>query len=277
MPLVSRRSPAGLALVTAFALAIPLAQGSVAAALVRPAAPTTGSSGTATAGTLLRPDLVALPARSLWVQTVGGVRRLRFGSVLGNVGPGPVEIHQNQGRRCPSGQHNATQVIYRDANGDGVYEIRKDTEFVRRRAGCMIYHPEHHHWHFQASARYVLLDPGTDPATVVAARRKVSFCLRDSERLPPRYGDWSYPQTYGACSARSRQGLSVGWSDLYQNYLAGQALKLPRRLPNGLYCLRTVVDPLHKLIETDDANNSAVRAFSLKGERVRARPASRCR
>jgi hypothetical protein len=226
---------------------------------------------------LLRPDLVALPARGLQVQRVDGVRWLRFGSVLGNIGPGPVEIHQNRNRRCPPGQHNATQVIYRDVNGDGRYEPPTDTDVARRRAGCMVYHPQHHHWHFQASARYVLLDPSTTPPTVVAAHRKVSFCLRDSERLPDRYGHWRYPETYGACTSRSRQGLSVGWADLYQSFLAGQALPLPRHLPDGLYCLKTVVDPLHRLVEADDDNNSSVRALSLHHDRVRVRPTAPCR
>jgi hypothetical protein len=279
-----RAARAGLGLVVAVAGAVVLSPGSVASgaavpAVSAPAAAPVSAPASAPAGVddLLRPDLVALPARGLSVHDVDGVRWLRFGSVLGNVGPGPVEIRQNQNRRCPHGEHNATQVMYRDANGDGVYQSRKDTDIARRQAGCMIYHPEHHHWHFQASARYVVLDPRTVPAKVVAAHHKVSFCLRDSERLSVRYGRWDYPDTYGACSARSRQGLSVGWADVYQSYLPGQELALPRRLPDGLYCLKTVVDPLDQLAESDDEDNTSLRAFSLHGLRVHVRPTARCR
>jgi hypothetical protein len=228
-------------------------------------------------GAPLRPDLVALPARGPLIQRLDGVRWLRFGSVLGNSGVGPVEIRQNRNRRCPPGQHNASQITHHDANGDGVYEPLKDTEVTRRQAGCMVYHPEHQHWHFRASARYALLDPSQDGRVVVTSRRKVSFCLRDTERLPVRYGRWDYPSTYGACSSRSRQGLSVGWADVYQSYLAGQALELPRGLPDGLYCLETVVDPLDQLTEVDDTNNSSVRAVVVRGDRVAVRPAGRCR
>jgi hypothetical protein len=228
--------------------------------------------------TRLLPDLVAVPATelSIHVNKKTGIRRLRFTSSLGNVGLGPIEVRPNQRQPCPVGQHNSTQIIFRDANLNRVYEPLIDTGIFRHRAGCMIYHPMHHHWHFKASAQYVLYDPSAGLQAVVAARRKVSFCLRDTARLPLRYGFFTYAEAYGECTRRSPQGISVGWMDIYQSFLAGQSLVLPPGLPNGLYCLSTVVDPIDQLLEVNAANNGAVRAFALHDDRVRARPPTRC-
>jgi hypothetical protein len=222
------------------------------------------------------PDLIALPADELSVQVRKDGHRLRFSSSLGNTGDGPIEVRPNNLLPCPEGQHNSTQILYVDGNADGRYNPKQDTAFVRHRAGCMVYHPMHHHWHFKASAQYVLYDPGAGPQVVVSTRRKVSFCLRDTARLPLRYGFFTYPEAYGACTRTSPQGISVGWMDIYQSFLPGQSLVLPPGLPNGLYCLTTVVDPIDQLLEVDNTNNGAVRALAIHGNRVRSRPATRC-
>jgi hypothetical protein len=226
----------------------------------------------------LFPDLVPLRAGDLSVQTVGTVRKLRFASSLANIGLGPLEVRPNRNLPCPRGQHNSTQIVFGDANGNGRYNRWTDTGFTRHRAGCMVYHPYHDHWHFKASARYTLLDPrAAEEPVVVSARRKVSFCLRDTNRVPEWYGTWNYPEAYGACSRRSPQGISVGWMDVYQSYLAGQSLQLPKRLEDGVYCLRTVVDPLDQLAEADNENNTSIKALAIKGVRVLPRDQRFCR
>jgi hypothetical protein len=226
----------------------------------------------------LMPDLIAVPASELSIHEnkKTGIRRLRFTSSLGNVGVGPIEVRPNQKQPCPVGQRNATQIIYRDLNVDGLFEPLIDTSVFRHRAGCMVYHPTHHHWHFTASAQYVLYRPSSGLQAVVSTRRKVSFCLRDTARLPLRYGFFTYPEAYGACTRTSPQGISVGWMDIYQSFLPGQSLVLPPGLPNGLYCLTTVVDPIDQLLEVNNTNNAAVRALAISGNRVRSRPATRC-
>ena len=238
--------------------------------------PTPTPTGTTPPGLLL-PDLVAVPATDLEITQGREVTRLRFSSSLGNIGLGPIEVRPNQNVACPPGQHNSTQIIYVDTNANNHYEAVLDTAYARHRAGCMIFHPKHDHWHFKASARYTLLDPsGENGFVVVSARRKVSFCLRDTARLPVEYGTWRYRERYGACSRRSPQGISVGWMDVYQSFLAGQALPLPDELPDGDYCLQTVVDPINQLQETDDSNNSSVRALRIRGDRVVERPSTVC-
>jgi hypothetical protein len=105
----------------------------------------------------------------------------------------------------------------------------------------------------------------------------MSFCLRDSERMPASYGTFHQPEYYGACSKWAPQGISVGWVDIYQSFLAGQSLRLPNRSRNGLYCLKTTVDPGNKLIESENYDNSSLRAFTLTGDRIQYRRSARCR
>ena len=225
---------------------------------------------------LLKPNLVVLKAADLSIQRTGSGRYLRFESALGNVGRGPIEVRPNTNRPCPAGHHNSTQVIYRDVDGSGFFRRNVDTQVARRSAGCMIFHPAHDHWHFQAASRYTLFQPGEERRLVQVVRRKMSFCLRDSRRIPREYGTYHQPQFYGACSKHSPQGISVGWVDVYQSFLAGQALKIPASASDGLYCLGIKVDPKDQLVESDDTDNTSLRAFTLKGDRITLRPVSRC-
>ena len=238
-------------------------------------APDPGALRAAGAAPPLEPNLVAMRARDVQVQRVDGGRRIRFESGLGNVGRGPIEVRPNRARPCPKGQHHASQVLYRDEDGSGFYKRYVDTGIARRSAGCMVFHRYHDHWHFEAAARYSLFRRDR-PDEVRVARRKMSFCLRDSRRVPAPYGTFHHAERYGACSKYSPQGISVGWVDVYQSYLAGQAMRLPPNARDGLYCLEIKVDPKNQLVESDDEDNTSMRAFYLRGTEVLDRKTSRC-
>ena len=224
----------------------------------------------------LLPDLVVLRARDLHIVRSGSQRKLRFESALGSVGDGPIEVRPDRLEQCPEGKEHASQIMYRDVDGNGRYRLDVDTKVARRSAGCMVFHPYHDHWHFEAASRYTLFSAARPDQTLVA-QRKMSFCLRDSKRLPETYGTFRYAQHYGACSRYAPQGISIGWADVYQSYLAGQALALPPRMGDGLYCLRVTVDPKDQLLETRERNNSSMRAFAMRGDRISYRDPARCR
>jgi hypothetical protein len=258
----------------ALALALPLTQVLVpsGASAVDPA-----STGAGAKGEPLKPNLRAIRARDLYISRTGGKRKLRFEAGIANVGDGPVEVRPNQARDCPEGKHHATQVMYRDANGNGRYNPKFETDVARRSAGCMVFHQYHDHWHFEAASRYTLYRADR-PKLSKVAQRKMSFCLRDSRRVPTAMGTFNYAERYGACSRHSPQGISIGWVDVYQSYLAGQAIALPPRMGDGLYCLQITVDPQNQLVETNDGDNSSLRAFYMRGDRVNMRDsAAKCR
>lgn len=209
------------------------------------------------------------------MQSTSDGRLLRFTTSIGNVGVGPLEVRPDSSYPCPTGEQNATQIIYRDANANGRYNRTKDTGTSRHSAGCMVYHTAHEHWHFEAAAQYTLLDPDAGDRVVISEQQKVSFCLMDSTRLSEWDGSY-YRETYDGCGKRTAQGIGVGWVDVYKRYLAGQHVALPSDLPDGVYCLETTVNPLNLMVESQTDNNTSVRALRIRGTRVYGRDSSYC-
>jgi len=255
-------------LLSAFALSVPADE----AVATQPASPADGAKAPR-----LHPDVRALPARDLSiVRNAASRRTIRFESGLANTGRGVLEVRPNDGDACRANERHATQIMFRDRNRNGWFNRKIDTGLARHSAGCMVFHPTHDHWHFEAAARYALWHPRRDTPIVVKGR-KMSFCLRDSEQVPQRWATRDYAEHFGACSQRTRQGISIGWVDVYQANLPGQFLTLPRNLADGLYCLRTTVDPRGLLVEADETNNSSVRSMRIRDDRVSSKPFKRCK
>lgn len=187
----------------------------------------------------------------------GSVRRLLFGSVLANIGVGPLQVVRRGGTRCPKGQRRVDQAVYQDRNGNGRFNRSTDDKKVFRQSGCEIVTPGEDIWHVQHSARYWLTRAGH--TKVIVRHPKVSFCLRDSLRLPSGTASAFYPH----CSRNGRKGISVGWGDLYQSFLPGQSLRLPNRVKAHTYCLWQQADPRDMFRETNETNNTSVRAIHI--------------
>lgn len=253
--------------------------GALLSALLVPTSATAGPEAAADEspkGAWLVPNMRVLKAADLHVVRTGSGRKLRFESGLANVGDGPIEVRPNRAEECPPGKHHSSQIFYRDANGNGRYDVDVDTRTARRSAGCMVFHRYHDHWHFEAASRYTLYKAHR-PRVSKVAQRKMSFCLRDSRRVPKYMGEFDHAERYGACSRYSPQGISVGWVDVYESFLAGQAINLPSRMREGLYCLHIEVDPQDQLRETKENDNTSMRAFYMKGDRISIRKSVRCR
>lgn len=218
----------------------------------------------------LLPNMDSLKAKGVRIGRRAGVRHLLFSSTLVNRGVGPLEVVPQPGEICPRGKRDVAQAIYQDTNRDHRYQRLLERRRVFRQAGCMEFHPAHNHWHVDASARYWLTKPGVTKAIVRHA--KVSFCLRDTIRLPDR----TRHAFYGACSRDARQGITPGWGDVYQWFLPGQDLVLPRYLPKGVYCLHQRADPLDLFRESEETDNDSVRALHIRRTHVRYLPTSRC-
>jgi hypothetical protein len=222
---------------------------------------------------LLRPDVFSLRATDLQLRTGNG-RVLRFAARLANGGPGPMVVRPRGQRQCPAGQRHARQLIHVDRNRDGRFQRRTDTAVRSRGAGCMVDHPTHGHWHFDAMASYRLVDPS--PRRVVAGRPKVSFCLRDNAPVPgtrPR----QRRAYFGECGRNRVQGVSPGWFDLYSVTTPGQSVRLPSRMPNGVYCLVLRADPRDQLLEANESNNANARPVRIRGNRLSTPQTRACR
>jgi len=215
----------------------------------------------------LRPDLTTLRATGVLIQGSGEARVLRFGTTLANIGIGPIVAVPDAATPCPPGQRSFDQAVLLDGNGDGVYDAESDTETVSHDGVCALFHPTHEHWHIDGSARYSLLDLAGDE---VVGTRKVSFCLRDSQRLrSPRGVHGPDEESYLSCARDQPQGISPGWGDLYDRELDGQALALPQGMPDDRYCLRMTADPFDQFRESEERNNASLTALRITGSVVR--------
>ena len=60
----------------------------------------------------------------------------------------------------------------------------------------------------------------------------------------------------------------MGWIDIYRQYLAGQKIDITS-LPNGIYALRSTVNPENNLMETSRENNTAILYIGIEDDRVK--------
>ena len=223
---------------------------------------------------LLLPNMRSLKPTDLQIEVVGSERRLRFAASLANFGPGPLLVLPQGRSKCPRGQYPAVQVLHRDANNDGAFQLKGDKAYLRRDVGCMLHHPGHKHWHYDPMARYTLRLPGSDVALV--ARNKVSFCLRDNRRVSVP-GQTQVARQFRRCTRSSQgQGVSPGWTDLYKADLNGQWLRLPRGMDGDVLCLDLEADPRGQLTETNEMDNATSIAIRVDGTKVRTVGSAPC-
>jgi Lysyl oxidase len=241
----------------------------------QPSPSSTSASPTPAGPALLLPNMRSLNPTDLQIEVVGNQRRLRFAASLANFGPGPLLVLPQGRSRCPRGQHPAVQVLHRDANNDGAFQLKGDKAELRRDVGCMLHHPGHKHWHYNAMARYSLRLPGSEEALV--ARNKVSFCLRDNRRVRVP-AQMQVSRQFGRCTRSSQgQGISPGWTDLYKADLKGQWLRLPSGVDGDVLCLDLEADPRGQLTETNEMDNATTIAVRVDGTKVRTVNSTPCR
>lgn len=216
---------------------------------------------------VLLPNMRSLGAGDLSIEADRDPRQLRFAASLGNLGPGPMVVRpRRRAGDCPPGQLQAVQLVHEDRNGNHSFERKRDTVRQRRPAGCMLDHVGHDHWHFDAMAAYSLRRAGSGKPLV--SRNKVSFCLRDNERVPDQPAE--VRRVYnGECTPSGPQGISPGWADVYKSHLDGQWLRLPRGIQDEVLCLDLEADPLDLLEEADEGDNATSVALRVKGTQVR--------
>jgi hypothetical protein len=192
------------------------------------------------AATPLLPDMRALPASDLRLETPGdGHTYLRLSATTWNGGDGPLELAGGQGDAL-TGKQQVYQRIYND-DGSSTLVL----------AGTFQYHPAHQHVHFDDYALYTL-QPVDAPGGSDRTASKTTFCIIDTTRVKRLPGSPKQP-VYGTCGS-TVQGMSKGWGDTYPYYLAGQAIDITG-LPDGTYRLTIEADYKNRIVELDETNN----------------------
>jgi hypothetical protein len=201
-------------------------------------------------------DLVQVPGPASATQTI----LLRFSNGIMNLGAGVLHIVAYRDSASPStvDRNNDTLPAFQRIT-------REDGSTYDVPAGELIYHPEHHHFHFQGAARYQLIDP--DTLTTLRESPKVSFCLADVTYVDSTLPGFRKVPIFNGCihdpyTTFGEMGISIGWEDIYDKALIGQALDVTdlMNLPAKDYILQSTTNPdgiLHEL-NTDHPASASV-------------------
>jgi hypothetical protein len=202
----------------------------------------------------LLPDVAIDPRHSfvtrIDARTLPGRTLLRLSTATANVGQGPLEIRAS--RVIDATRREVVQRIH-----------RSDGSFTERLAGTFTHHPAHGHFHFDDWAAFRLREIAPDGAIggVVAGGAKQSFCLLDLLVHDASNPGFRRPGYYTTCGS-DVQGITPGWSDLYDVSLPGQWVDVTG-LPPGVYWLEASVDPEDRILESDETNNSLGRLVAV--------------
>ncbi len=191
----------------------------------------------------------------------GAIDCLRFSAGVYNTGAGPMYI-QFLG-------DDAYQHVYSRDSTPGYYvDNEAKGRFTSTWAGSGEWHPFHEHRHLSDFVLYELLavdDIDAGAMTAVGTGDKHGYCT-----FSQQVRDWglgsqdhqysSYAATGDFC--RDFMTLERGWGDIYRwqrpgQYVTYESIAEPDgTMPAGLYVLRSTVDPLDNIRETDETDNT---------------------
>ncbi len=177
----------------------------------------------------------------IWVET----GRLATSVEIETINLAPDDCQVIEGCVGGSGLRRVLRFDTQTPNtGDGDLKLGDPTQEVNPH---FVYSSCHDHYHFDSYAAYSLVD---ELGTAVAPGHKQAFCLMDlvpwSDGID--FGDAQYDCNY--------QGISKGFSDVYDSYLDCQFIDITD-VPSGSYRLQVSLNTENYLAEKDYANNTA--------------------
>ncbi|HTK60049.1 MAG TPA: PQQ-dependent sugar dehydrogenase, partial [Candidatus Baltobacteraceae bacterium] len=196
---------------------------------------------------ILLPDLAPVAPNDIMYATINGRTALKFTGAFWNRGKGAFELNTQQGASNVDGDYPAYQRIF-----------RPDGTFTEKYVGTLFWHQVHAHYHFDDFGEYKLemVRPAPGVAsTPVIVTQKTTFCMRDDDAIAPAAEGPDQPRTYMGCGGH-RQGVSVGWADVYRYTLPDQYFDVTG-LPAGVYKLTFKVDLNGFFTETRRDDNVA--------------------
>ncbi len=190
------------------------------------------------------------PLFGVALQAKHGELRLRFGTLVNNIGDGPIIV---RGRRPLNGKMQRVAQVINRTDGTFRHVSQPDATMYFEAVGV------HGHWHLRdfITMRLTALGSSTGPTRLST---KIGFCFFDTTQLPPdEQLPNSAPMTFTGCgteeSRRVRMGISVGWGDAYQPSYDFQAIDVTG-IARGTYRLCATVNPHSLWLEKSNANNS---------------------
>jgi hypothetical protein len=208
------------------------------------------------------PDLSdIIPTGQISIVGTGTNRQFRYTHDTFNGGSGPLEILPvyNPG----SGNYQGYQHIY--FYHSGTWTLVRTIPV----AGAFVFDPAHGHFHFPFSTYGLYAaNPDGSIGAPVALSSKTGFCITDSFVYDGSLTNAGAFGNWGSCSdPTSMRGLSIGAVDEYDQTDEGQSISIGS-LTNGIYWLRSMVDPYNYLAESDESNNETDIRLSITGNSV---------
>lgn len=212
------------------------------------------------------PNIDQAPPAQLRVRSVdtpqGRAHRLGFTSRIANDGRGPLIIKSTR---------TGNEVM----RADQVMKVRGGGLRTRRGVGSVRYvrRGSHEHWHLMGLQRFELRTPAGRRLPLRVAKQ--GLCLGDRE--PAREDIRTLDAYNGECGKRRpdllklTQGLSPEWTDPYFPNVEGQELDITG-LRSGRYVLVHRADPFRRLAESNESDNAASVAISIRRARAGATP-----
>jgi hypothetical protein len=200
-------------------------------------------------GSPVLPDLTPKPQYNVLVQKVGKRWRIRFTTIIVNVGKGDFVLRAIRDVR--DGWKEEQDIQYSEAGARPV-PIR----------GVLVWGGDgHNHWHVSRVA-VVELVPLSRAGRFTAGAKplvdgKVGFCFYDHTHELAR-GPAKPAYSAKSCGKQDWRavgmGLSPGWNDTYTMTLPGQSIDVTD-VPAGRYRLYTDIDPQGRFREVSRLNN----------------------
>ena len=210
----------------------------------------------------------------------GAVRCLRFTSGPINLGKGLYDMRFELLADTLAGdaEIHPDELLSRTIIGPKTQVVHySDGTEDTRPAGTYSFHPIHVHFHDDFILKfelYKVTDESLGQLVAAGLGTKSGFCPADQ-----LFGNWySFEQGYETPGGDSPLdncfsptagtiGLSVGWGDVYRWQRPGMYVEFDGN-GNGRYVVRSLVDELDNVLESDDTDNVSYAYIEVQGETV---------
>ena len=210
----------------------------------------------------------------------GAVRCLRFTSGPVNVGQGIYDMRFELLADTLAGETEIApnELLSRTIIGPKTQVVHwTDGSQTARPAGTYSFHPIHVNFHDDFILKFELYQvTDTELGALVAAGlgTKSGFCPADQ-----LFGNWyAFEQGHETPGGDSPLdncfsptagtiGLSVGWGDVYRWQRPGMYVEFDGN-PNGRYVVRSIVDEMGYVLETDDSDNVSYAYIEVQGDTI---------
>jgi hypothetical protein len=213
-----------------------------------------------------RPDLKMHKPSGFYIQNTATQKRLRFTTVMTNLGPGRFDVRASR----PSTSYSRMSLKQRIYRSDGTY---RSISIPTSDSYAFYAGDGHDHWHVYRLQQFTIHRVHADGtySGVLGRGAKTGFCFYDNTKvnLTLRYAPLSpsYTSCGTASSTKVRMGLSVGWGDTYGARLAYQWIQI-NGLRDGVYRVRVTADSGNRFLESVETNNAAAVSIRITGNTV---------